>query len=36
MIKKSENGAPNIYSDPIEKIIPHNLSIFFTFEGGPN
>ena len=36
MIKKSENGVPNIYSDPIEKIIPHNLSIFFTFEGGPN
>ena len=36
MIKKSENGVTNIYSDPIEKIIPHNLSIFFTFEGGPN
>ena len=36
MLKKSSDGSSNIYSDPIEKIIPHNLSIFFTFEGGPN
>ena len=36
MLKKSNDGLSNIYSDPIEKIMPHNLSIFFTFEGGPN
>ena len=25
----------NIYNRPIDKIIVHNISFFFTFEGGP-
>ena len=36
MLKKSNDGLPNNFADPLAKIIPHNLSIFFTFEGGPN
>ena len=30
-----KNKVINEYNLPIDKIIVHNISIFFTFEGGP-
>ncbi len=34
LIKKKADNL-NKYNSPIDKLVVHNISIFFTFEGGP-
>ena len=34
-INMIDKNSSNEYNLPIDKIIVHNISIFFTFEGGP-
>ena len=35
LINMIDKNSRNEYNLPIDKIIVHNISIFFTFEGGP-